>query len=54
VNLELPFYELPDAELDAYLARIDEQLDALFLDDVQGALEAEPSPGAATTTAAAA
>jgi hypothetical protein len=40
VNLELPFYELPDAELDAYLARIDQELDALFLDQVQDNLEA--------------
>lgn len=39
MNLELPFYQLPDAELDAYLERIDQQLDALFLDAVSGALE---------------
>ncbi len=40
MNLELPFYELPDAELDAYLAKIDQELDALFLDDVKDTLEA--------------
>ncbi len=39
MNLELPFYELPDAELDAYLARIDQELDALFLEDVKDTLE---------------
>jgi hypothetical protein len=40
VNLELPFDELPDSELDAYLARIDRELDALFLDEVEDNLAA--------------
>ncbi len=40
MNLELPFYQLPDAELDAYLDRIDQQLDALFLDAVSDLVEA--------------
>ncbi len=40
MNLELPLYELPDAELDAYLAKIDAELDALFLADVEDTLEA--------------
>lgn len=47
MNLELPFYQLPEPELDAYLDRIDEQLDALFLDAVRPTLEApraEPPP----------
>jgi hypothetical protein len=39
VNLELPFPELPDSELDAYLDRIDRELDALFLDEVKDSLE---------------
>jgi hypothetical protein len=55
VNLELPFYELPDAELDAYLDRIDRELDALFMDEVQGTLEglrAEPAMDVAAVTAA--
>ena len=56
MNLELPFYELPDAELDAFLARIDGELDALFLDDVQGTLEAirevPASPEVAAASAA--
>jgi hypothetical protein len=55
VNLELPFYELPDAELDAFLERIDRELDALFLDDVQGSIEAiraDPAPDVAAASAA--
>jgi hypothetical protein len=54
VNLELPFHEVTDAELDTYLDRIDRELDALFLDEVQGRLEAlraEPVPDAAVTAA---
>jgi hypothetical protein len=39
VNLELPFVELAPSELDAYLAEIDRELDALFLEEVDGALE---------------
>jgi hypothetical protein len=55
VNLELPFSDVCDTELDAYLARIDEQLDALFLDEVKGTLEAllaEPAPTPPAATAA--
>jgi len=55
VNLELPFDELPDAALDALLERIDRELDALFLDDVQETIEAiraiPASPDAAVTAA---
>jgi hypothetical protein len=43
VNLELPFVEAPSAELsaelDEYLARIDRELDALFLAAVAERLE---------------
>jgi hypothetical protein len=39
VNLLLPFDELAPCVLDEYLARIDRELDALFLDDVQVTVE---------------
>jgi hypothetical protein len=39
VNLELPFDETEPAVLDGHLAEIDRELDALFLDAVQGELE---------------
>jgi len=39
VNLELPLPEPSSPELDEYLARIDRELDALFLDDVTETLE---------------
>jgi hypothetical protein len=39
VNLELPFEELAPSELDAYLAQIDRELDALFLEEVDGAFD---------------
>ena len=39
MNLELPFDELPPSELDAYLARIDRELDALFMDEVETTLD---------------
>jgi hypothetical protein len=39
VNLELPFDDAGSPELDEYLARIDRELDALFLDAVAGTLE---------------
>lgn len=39
MNLELPFVAVDASELDEYLARIDRDLDALFLDDVAGTLE---------------
>jgi hypothetical protein len=38
VNLELPFPDADDSALDDYLAAIDEELDAAFLDEVDGAL----------------
>lgn len=56
MNLELPFYELPDAELDAYLDRIDQELDGLFLDAVKETVEAlgaERAPARGDGTAAA-
>jgi hypothetical protein len=55
VNLELPFDEAPDPELDEYLARIDRELDALFLEAVAGALErvpVEPDASAAASSRA--
>ncbi len=55
MNLELPFSDVSDTELDAYLARIDEELDALFLDEVKGSLEAllaEPAPKPPAASAA--
>ena len=39
MNLELPFNDLQPSELDPYLARIDQELDALFLEEVEGTLE---------------
>ncbi len=39
MNLELPFSEPATPELDEHLARIDRELDALFLDDVEGTIE---------------
>jgi hypothetical protein len=39
VNLELPFEQAEPDELDAFLARIDQELDALFLDEVSATLE---------------
>ncbi len=39
MNLLLPFDEVAPCVLDEYLARIDRELDALFLDDVQANLE---------------
>lgn len=54
MNLELPFYQLPDAELDAYLDRIDGELDALFLGEVAGTLQgaaADEEPPAAVAAA---
>lgn len=55
MNLELPF-DVPAApELDEYLARIDRELDALFLEAVAEALEriaAESPPAAAAGTVA--
>ncbi len=39
MNLELPFPDPPTPELDEYLARIDRELDALFLDEVAVGVE---------------
>ncbi len=39
VNLDLPFDETDPAVLDAYLDRIDDELDGLFLRAVAGELE---------------
>jgi hypothetical protein len=39
INLELPFDQIAPSELDAYLAEIDRELDALFLEEVGGTLE---------------
>lgn len=52
MNLTLPFDEV---ELDEYLARIDQELDALFLDDVAEAMAhraAEPEPAPPAVAAA--
>lgn len=38
MNLDLPFPDTDDEALDAYLAGIDRELDALFLDEVDGVL----------------
>ncbi len=38
MNLELPFPDADGSALDEYLTRIDEELDALFLDEVEGVL----------------
>jgi hypothetical protein len=52
VNLELPFEQAEPDELDAYLARIDQQLDALFLDEVAASL-ARSAAGPSAAEAAA-
>ena len=39
MNLELPFDDVQSSELDPYLARIDQELDTLFLEEVEGTLE---------------
>ena len=52
MNLELPFEEVPASELDEYLARIDRELDALFLDEALQSLErARAEPQAAEAVA---
>jgi hypothetical protein len=53
VTLDLPFPEVPSDELDAYLAKIDEQLDTLFLDAVSEALQRLPVVEAPAADAAA-
>lgn len=50
MNLDLPFEAPAPGELDAQLARIDPELDTLFLDEVQAtlaALHADPPAEAA-------
>ncbi len=54
MNLALPFYELPDAELDAFLEGIDRELDALFLDEVHASLTAQREAAGAGLEGAAA
>ncbi len=39
MNLELPLVEVDAAELDAHFARIDRELDVLFLDEVEATVE---------------
>ncbi len=39
MNLELPFAESDTSALDEYLAEIDHELDALFLDEVNGVMQ---------------
>lgn len=38
MNLDLPFPVADDSALDQYLAVVDEELDAAFLDEVDGVL----------------
>ncbi len=38
MNLELPFYEVPAADVHDYLARMENELDALFLGEVERSL----------------
>jgi hypothetical protein len=53
VNLELPFDEPEPSELDEVLARIDRELDVLFLEAVSGALERRRAEPPASDPAAA-
>jgi hypothetical protein len=53
VNLELPFDEPAASELDEAFARIDRELDALFLEAVAGALERRGADAPAPDPAAA-
>ncbi len=39
MNLELPLAEPESSALDEYLADIDRELDALFLDEIDGVLQ---------------
>lgn len=39
MNLDLPFPDGERSELDEYLSAIDRELDALFLDEVDGVME---------------
>ncbi len=54
MNLELPFTDPDVSALDEFLAGIDAELDALFLDEVEGVLQrvradpdVEPDPAIA-------
>lgn len=54
MNLDLPFPESEPTELDEFLAAIDHELDALFLDEVDGVMrrlrydrDASPEPAVA-------
>jgi hypothetical protein len=45
VNLELPFDVSPELDLDTFIAKMDQELEALFLDEVAASLQrpaAEP------------
>ncbi len=44
MNLELPFEVVLPAEFDEFLARIDRELDDLFLDEALEAFRAERPP----------
>ena len=55
MNLDLPFDQVPSDELDAYLERIDQELDTLFLGAVAETLQriaVEPLQAAAGEAAA--
>jgi hypothetical protein len=57
VNLELPLRELDPSKLDEGLARMDRDLERLFLDEVEGTLarlRAERRPAETATGSAAA
>ncbi len=52
MNLELPFPDAEDSALDEYFAAIDEELDVMFLEEVDGVLrriraEKDPKPDVA-------
>jgi hypothetical protein len=51
--LTLPFPELAPSELDAFLAEIDRELDALFLAEIDGTVERLRADRPATDGAAA-
>jgi hypothetical protein len=52
VNLELPFAEVDPADLDEYLARIDRELDTLFLGEVDATFERLREGGSESVPAA--
>ncbi len=53
MNLELPFEEIPPEELDQELAKIDRELDALFLEYLDWTAEQLKAERLAGVTAAA-